>query len=355
LLILPLSATADSVPFSDERWDIEAAETRIEMIAGNEAIFLKNGTALLKDADFHNGIIEFDILTSGKRGFSGVYFRFTDPGNGEHFYIRPHQSGHEDANQYTPIFNGVTGWQLYFGPSFSTSLTYPVNQWMHVKIVVLETRADIYLDSPEPVLHIADLKQTNVAGWIGVNSGYAPVHFANFSYQKSDDVEIVGSPAEMKERPTGLLESWAVSKAVDEKELIGPNLPHALLKDSPWTVLPVEDSGYANLARVQGIAEGANTAFAKVTINADVASVRNISFGYSDRVRVYLNGRLLYAGNNGYMSRDYRYLGTIGLFDQLPLDLNKGDNELLFAVSESFGGWGIMAAIEDQSGLVLTP
>ena len=40
-------------------------------------------------------------------------------------------------------------------------------------------------------------------------------------------------------------------------------------------------------------------------------------FGYSDRVRVYLGGRLIYAGNNDYRSRDFRYLGTIGWFDAL--------------------------------------
>jgi len=76
-----------------------------------------------------------------------------------------------------------------------------------------------------------------------------------------------------------------------------------------------------------------------------LGSVR-VSFGYSDRVRVYLNGQLIYAGNNGYGSRDYRYLGTIGYFDQLRLPLRAGFNELWFAVSESFGGWGIMARID---------
>ncbi|MEE8295892.1 MAG: family 16 glycoside hydrolase, partial [Sphingomonadales bacterium] len=179
------SAMAEEVPFSDDRWDITGEEFRVEMVDGVEALFLQSGTAFLKDADFHNGIIEFDIMTNGGRGFSGAYFRFTDPGNGEDFYIRPHQSGNEDANQYTPVFNGLTGWQLYFGPSFSAPITYKVNEWMHIKIVINETRADVYIDSDEPVLHIAELKQANVAGWIGVDSGFAPVHFANFSFQKT--------------------------------------------------------------------------------------------------------------------------------------------------------------------------
>ena len=68
-----------------------------------------------------------------------------------------------------------------------------------------------------------------------------------------------------------------------------------------------------------------------------------------------MNGALLYSGDNTYRSRDYHYLGTIGLFDEVPLNLRAGDNELVFAVSESFGGWAIMAAIKDQEGLEITP
>jgi len=62
---------------------------------------------------------------------------------------------------------------------------------------------------------------------------------------------------------------------------------------------------------------------------------------------VYLNGTLIYSGENMYQSRDYRYLGTIGLFDNIVLPLQPGDNELWFAVTESFGGWGIKARIND--------
>ena len=57
---------------------------------------------------------------------------------------------------------------------------------------------------------------------------------------------------------------------------------------------------------------------------------------------------------NYYTSRDYRYLGTIGLFDEIYLDLHKGDNSILFAVTENFGGWGIIASMEDWQGLKLS-
>ena len=44
-----------------------------------------------------------------------------------------------------------------------------------------------------------------------------------------------------------------------EKQLIGPKLPQALVKDSFRKILSVKDSDFAKLARVQGIAEGAST------------------------------------------------------------------------------------------------
>jgi len=53
------------------------------------------------------------------------------------------------------------------------------------------------------------------------------------------------------------------------------------------------------------------------------------------------------------MSRDYRFLGTIGFFDQLFLPLKKGSNELWFVVSENFGGWGVKAKLENMDKISL--
>jgi hypothetical protein len=39
--------------------------------------------------------------------------------------------------------------------------------------------------------------------------------------------------------------------------------------------------------------------------------------------------------------------------DSVFLPLRKGENELLFAVSESFGGWGLIADPEAVEGVVI--
>ena len=97
--------------------------------------------------------------------------------------------------------------------------------------------------------------------------------------------------------------------------------------------------------------EPGNTVFAKITIQSDRDQIKLFEFGYSDRVVAILNGQAIYKGTNRCRSRDYRYLGTIGLFDAIFLDLKAGDNTLLLAVSEDFGGWLVTGRFADYSGI----
>jgi hypothetical protein len=145
-----------------------------------------------------------------------------------------------------------------------------------------------------------------------------------------------------------------VSSPLDERLLETADTLAEEIKDGlKFIPLPAESSGVANLARLSGLKEGSDTVFARLVLDSERDQTKELRFGYSDRVRVFLNGRRLYAGSNDYRSRDYRYLGTIGLFDALSLPLVKGRNELWLAVSESFGGWGVIAALEDLEGLVI--
>jgi len=97
-----------------------------------------------------------------------------------------------------------------------------------------------------------------------------------------------------------------------------------------------------------------NTVFAAITIDSAKKQLKKLDFGFSDRVKVYLNGGLIYEGLNNFRSRDYRFVGSLGYFDALYLPLEKGKNELRLAVSETFGGWGIKCCFEDMASISLT-
>ncbi len=343
-----------TIPFDSPRWKIQAKESKVVDYLGQKALYLKSGDVIIQDADFINGTIEFDIAVTGERGFMGAVWRMVDSINYENFYIRPHQTGNPDANQYTPVFNGVAAWQLYYGEGYAATIKYVNNQWMHIKIAVSGKYAEVYIqDMEKPVLFISEMKMPIQSGGVGLSNGnFAGAHFANFQFSKSENQTLKGFPVPLKETPRGTITSWYVSNAIFESTVENTTiLTAAVTGHLTWKKMECEATGLANLAKIQGIKDSANTSFARVTVMSDKDQVKKLKFGFSDRVRVYCNGRLLYSGMNNFLSRDYRFLGTIGYYDAVYLPLQKGKNEIWMAISEDFGGWGVQAIFEDPQGI----
>ncbi|HJQ36174.1 MAG TPA: hypothetical protein VKB93_03450 [Thermoanaerobaculia bacterium] len=334
-------AHAESVPFDADHWTIDGKESRFEDYRGRRALFLKDARATLKDMTMRDGVIEFDMAFPLERGFSGVQFRMADGQNYEEFYLRQHLSGMPDANQYSPVFYEISGWQIYTGARYCTPVTYTDNDWMHVRLAIAGSRGEAEIAGN--VVPIAELKRDPIDGTVALYARIAGARFANFE-MRPGPVALRTAEGKPEERPRDVVEAWDVSDPFDEKLLDG-NLE--FMRALHWTRLQTERNGIANLARLTGTSPAANTVIARLQFQSDKATTRKVRFGFSDRVRVYLNGKLLYAGDDGYLSRDYRFLGSVGLFDTLPLLLRKGHNELLFAVSESFGGWAVIAQFVD--------
>jgi len=324
---------------------------------GKTTLFLSNGIALVKDSDFTDGMIEFDIATTGERGFQGVVWRVQDDNNFENFYIRPHQSGNPDANQYQPVFNGIDAWQLCYGEDYSAPIKYDFNQWMHIKIVVSGANAEIYIKDMEHPVLLVNLKRATKAGKVGLQVGnFAPGYFADFTFTPMDHPSFKGQPKAPKPRVPGTVLRWMVSNPIDSKSLENKfHLQSADKQSLTWQPLESENTGITNLAKLHGLAEGSDTVFARLTIISDRAQVKKIQFGFSDQVKAYFNDELIYGGNDSYRSRDYRFLGTIGLYDELYLPLKKGENELWLAITENFGGWGVLGKFDDLTGITLKP
>lgn len=347
------SMAAQELVLDGQTWTTEGGEARLVDFQGLKAIYLKSARARLQGVSFENGTIEFDIAFPEERGFCGVEFRVQpEAGNYEHFYMRPHQSGKPDANQYTPVFHGNSGWQIYHGPGFGVPVRYRFDRWMRVRLVVAGSKADIYIapegDSPQPALHVPVLIRDPASGTIALSSNLVGAYFANVRIQPDAGARIVGSSDAKTELPPGLVGEWDVQGPVSYQSVTAAkSLSDLDLDDAAWKKLRVEPNGIANLGRVSARTQQTDTLFARLVIESDGERQRLLRFGYSDDVRVFVNGVPVYAGSNLYQSRDYRYLGTVGLFDALILPLKAGRNEIVFAVRENFGGWAIMAALED--------
>ncbi len=342
LCAVALPAVADP---AWSHWNVMAKQSKIEPFLGRDSLYLDTGTAWLDDANFQDGVIEFDVAASTEAGFHGLAFRAADHDNFESVYLRSHLSDKPEATQYSPVFNGLSGWQIYTGPRYTQQVTIVPDRLVHVRVVVHGARLELSVDGKTVVF--PQMLGPAAAGAVGLTASGSPAHFANFVMKRGENPPSLGGEgAAAAQTPAEVVPRWRVSSTFPEKRLDSlDDLDPASWRDLTWEPLEAGPRGIANLAMLRKLDGDRNTVFAATTLHADEAKRVLLRFGYSDRARVYLNGRPLYRGNDTFQTRDSSYLGTIGLFDELILPLKRGDNELWLAVSENYGGWGVAAQL----------
>jgi len=341
------------IPLNEKNWTVQAKSHVFENFKGKDAIYIQQGGAALKDTTFKDGTVEFDVYLTERQAFPGVYFRAGDDGDLESFFLRPHLSGKPDANQAAPSIGGVTAFQLYFGPTYSFTYEYNFNGWTHIKLVVNGKRAQVYLDYAKKPHLSWNLKLPPKEGKIGIGGSFAPMHYADFKIDKNAK-EIVDFKVIEPEPIKDIVQEWEISDKFEEKMLDDPSKLQPVIDARKWEKkIRVEENNAANISTVmklRGEVKG-NTVFARLKINSDKDQIKVFEFGYSDRAVAILNGTAIYKGTTRWRTRDYRYLGTVGLFDAVFLNLKKGENTLLLAISEDFGGWGVTGKFTDQQGV----
>ena len=296
--------------------------------------------------ELEDGVIELDLAVSTARGFHGVVWRLFDAENFESFFVRPHQMGNPDAVQYTPVFNDVSAWQLYHGPGFWAPLTFPLGEWFTIRVAFQGSRAEVFVgETEEPSLVVSELKHPVAPGRVGIMAGQPGDPRRPLRLRERRDARRRRA-RHLPPQRDGVVTRWQISDPF-------PGGAPRRCDDAPRGARggAVVDRarggavGLVDLARVNGIRDGRNTVLARATLDAERDEVRALELGFSDRAVVFLNGRALYRGDDTYRSRDYRFLGSIGYYDTLFLPLVAGANDLVVAVSEDFGGWGVQARL----------
>jgi hypothetical protein len=364
-LALPMVTPAqEEVEFSGHTWVLNG-EMKVQEHLGREALMARNGFALLKGVPFRDGTIEFDVAMAGPRSFAGLAFRVDSAtGTYEDFYLRPHNADRFDAMQYTPVFHNLTAWQLY--PEYNAATSIPRDQWIHVRMVIAGSDLKVYLhEADEPALHVSQLRGSPAAGALALKAFFPgasgtdlyPNAWSNLSFTPAGE-ETPLLPETPPARDSGMVTHWSVAPAMAAVQDGAGKLPAMPAQETDWETAATDETGRLNLARFRSFPQGAprGAVMARVIIHAESAQTRRLRFGFSDQVTVFLNGRPLFEGNNTYRTRSPKYLGVMTVEHQaLHVDLRKGSNELIFNVSESFGGWGVTARLDSLDGLRLSP
>lgn len=370
-----------SVPFDSDSWEFTAdSEYSLEDLTDSKgvtypAIKMVKALGFVKDSNFTHGTIEFDAYfspeaSSAKRDESGVLWRAQDQTNYELMHFRDYEFDTPYGLHYMPVNDSAHPLQLYYGPGHNpTTLSKPLGEWIHVKVVVAGTEGEIFVgDMDNPALFINDMKQGVNAGQVGIFGGYnipepvrIPTYAANFSYESMDtpptlvrgdaeqEVANVNNPNTIKE--------WMISDVFSGKTL--DNRMELTANDQQvrtWNKLATDNVGIAYFSKIRlldRVNRVNDTVFARVNIRSNSAQTKRFMFGFSDTAKVYLNGQLLFEGDETFRSRDYRFIGTMGFAYSLYLPLQAGDNELWFAVSDELAGWGVKAKFADMEGITV--
>lgn len=353
------TAHSETIPMTADRWETEGQVT-FQVRDGRQSLRLglepgqppQGGVASIKGLQFATGVVEFDMLITGEKDFTGPIFRQDDHGGGEIVYFRPHLNGKPDAIQYTPIVNGNLAWQIFTGPGFEAETIYPLKSWMHVRADIYPSSATISVDG-KPVLHIPELKSGLGSGTLGVAALMFGSYYANFTVDPIAGYRDPLPAPQVKPLPIGSVKAWKVTPAVTQADAMD-RAAKGRWAGVDWHSIAVETNGIANLSKAGPDADDRDSFVARFGLRSRAAKTASMHFGFSDKVRVFLNGRALYAGEDLQFSRDYRFLGYVGFWDTVFLPLKAGHNDVVFVVTDDTnGGTAAAARIDPDPAIII--
>ena len=369
-LLIPRVAAlaADGAPLHldlrDPGWELSGEGTVVEEFDGRVALRLKSGSATWRGIQLLDGTIEFDLQVTPYRSFSYVYFRMETDKEHEEFYFRSHKSGLPDAVQYAPVYKGSSQWQLYHDARSTAAAWLPSGEWIPIKVVVQGVRAAVFVGAAEtPQLLVPKLAREPKPGPIALRSFMtfgtpADAYVSNFAnvVVRPGVVDYEFPEVAAAAPPAGLIANWRVSSAFSPPNDLLTVLPKEVLTGGGWQTVAANADGLVELERHVTRPAGIRRAglLARLRVTAGEATTRRLDLGFSDEVSVFLNGRLLVADDESYsfnLPRRQGLLTSQQLSVFLPLD--KGANELVLAIVDRFGGWGLSGSFEDMTDLVV--
>lgn len=320
-------------------FDVGDSGARPEHWLAEDALFFhRNERAvpvlLREPLDLNCYRLQAEIACPGPMGYIGLVFGARDAYNYEMIYVSPGTENAPGEIQYDPMMNGSTTWQIYNGPRYQALASFYCGEWVKLALDIYPRHAVIRVgDALEPQLIIPNLQHGSSKGRIGV-WGYLPGYIRNLSVE-----EIAASPAPTQ---AAYLEELAKESYITKWRVSGPYTENAREEhEENWIQATVEENGTLNLNRLYSSGSGrAILAECELLVSRETESL--LTFGFSDRLRLWVNGEEIYQG-------DWRWAppGSDGRirpdFAGIPIRWRSGTNLIRAEITstEAVFGWGL--------------
>ena len=314
-----------------------------------------DGKATLKNVNFVDGTIEFDVKPSAD-DMPGIEFRRQNADSTEILYLRPNPECPVavDCIQYVPRVHGVMPWEMY--PQFQTAAPIAEHGWSHLKLVISGHRMNLFVNHADhPAITVGQLEGETAQGGIRL---MGPADFANFTL---DPEATEGLPAAPASDPAagdqGFVRHWLVSQPRPQDLQTVPALTEMPHGNADWQKISAEPLGLINLSRRYGSPTDKTIGamvWLKTDIHAATARTIRVSMGYLHEAAVFANGRMVFNGQNLYV--EGTPIGRISLENAaFDLPLEAGDNHIAVALNDILApghqhwGWGLQFHLNDTA------
>jgi len=352
----PSEADARIIPMEASHWetmrDVRFLEYEGQNAMGLRGSFQEPGVATLVGPDFTDGKIEFDMWIEYENAmFAGIQFRWDEAHErGEYVYLRPGANHDYNTFQYYPHFKKESVWQLY--GQHQRALDLPLGDWFHFRIEVHGRSMACFIDEQtQPFFFTDRLGSGSDQGRVCFISS-SEVYVANMKVIPSEAQELAPLKVGCWDLGAGYLATWNAYQPI----LLKPDEMQVSLErfenSSDAVSIQAEERGLINFNRTFDFSGWNSAVLAEVEIHSDVAQRKQLSFGYSDRIDLYLNGQLVFSGDNTYRAESAKMRSRVHLGnDHVELSFMEGKNTLQAIVYERSGGWGMIAKLSDFKGL----
>lgn len=217
--------------------------------------------------------LEADVSTGEHPAFIGLIFAAQDSENYELVYVHPGDPSTPASVQYDPVMRGSNTWQIYQGPRYIVeNVPVPLGRWVRLRLDVRPEGVAITVgEGAEPQLVVSPLMNGTAAGQVGLWCYGNPCYVGRFEVTPAiGPVQWAAAPP----LPAGTITEWLV----DGKPVA------------------VEANGTLNFNRLFKAAAEGSVARAVAHIERAEDGEALLTFGFSDRLRLLVNGQECYTG-----------------------------------------------------------
>ncbi|WP_341227153.1 hypothetical protein [uncultured Arcticibacterium sp.] len=353
LVAVVFSGVAQSIDLKPENFDFKEGSVEFLNYKGRQSMKIApNANPIeIKNLNFKNGTIEYDMepITGGFS--SSVYFHRQDDKEQEIVYLRVFKMNDKLANeaiQYAPYIDGVNMWDML--PQYQAASEIKPD-WNHIKLVISGKRMKVYCNKKE-VLNIPELEGRMAEGKIAFD-GNSYISNLIVKPNATEGLHPEALP-DLTDHQSNFIRNWAMTSPMllpKGTDITTDNLPdNGLFEKS----ISAERMGLINLTKVYGKSTERRVIWLKAVVESSIAKSVELELGFSDELWVFLNNKMVYVDKNLYMQDMKKYpRGRISTENgSVRLNLKEGKNEITMAVANDFYGWGIIARLKTVDDLL---